>query len=310
MKVEHLASFTQHEGKNLFLTLQVSKSVLDQAPLLNDILDLLAWSGNSFMGISLMAAILNKKESELYTPLNLGVSLHLLQKAKDGERYDIHRLVRQVRQMQFPITNRVQWIKDICQRLGDWFEERRKEFTNLSTFEAEIDHLKEWLKNAKPHSSNHSARLTWLQAYPPYHWGKYNESQQLVQSALSLLSKTSEEDPKLKANTLNDLGCTYYHLGQFRKGLKYQIQAMQIQQETFGELHADTASSFNNLIYSLTKLKKFKEARDRLNDYLDQLPQDHQKYEELSSLKNFIHKEERKSMGSVPSKKKKKNKKK
>jgi hypothetical protein len=47
----------------------------------------MAWSGNSFMGISLMAAILDKKEPELYNPLNLGVSLHLLQKEQDGERY-------------------------------------------------------------------------------------------------------------------------------------------------------------------------------------------------------------------------------
>jgi len=71
MKGELLSSFTKHE-ENLFLTLQVSKPVLEQAPLLIDILDLLAWSGNSFMGISLMAAILNKKEPELYNPLNLG----------------------------------------------------------------------------------------------------------------------------------------------------------------------------------------------------------------------------------------------
>jgi tetratricopeptide (TPR) repeat protein len=519
MRGELLSSFTKHE-ENLFLTLQVSKQVLDQEPFLNDILDLLAWSGNSFMGISLMDAILNKKEPDLFQPLNIGVSLHLLQKAQGGERYDIHRLVRRVRQEQFPIANRVQWIKDTCQRLGDWFEERRKEFSDLPAFEAEMDHLKQWLSHVKPSSSIHTSRLTWLQAYPPYHWGKYNESHQLVQSAFSLLAETSEKDPKLQANILNDLGYTYSQLGEFQKSLEYHNQALKIRQETFGEQHPDTATSLNNvggtygnlgdhnkaleyqlralkiqqqlfgeqhqdtaqslnnvgleygekgdhkkalkynlraleirqqlfgeqhpdtanslnnvggtyaylgdhekalkyqlraleirqqlfgeqhpdtatslnnvggtygdlgdhkkalkfklraleirqklfgeqhpdtanslnnvgytyanmgnrsealkyfmrsfdiirqllgeqhhktattlvnLIYSLTKLKRFQQARDRLNDYLEQLPQDHPKYEKLSNLKNVIHKEERKSMGSVPSKKKKKKKKK
>ncbi|NIM11894.1 MAG: tetratricopeptide repeat protein [Candidatus Aminicenantes bacterium] len=479
MKVEYWSSFTRHEEKNLFVTLQVSKAVLEQAPLLNDIIELLTWSGTSFMGISLMSAILDKKEVDLYHSLDLGISLRLIQKAEDEKRYDIHRLVRRVRQEQFPITDKIEWVKDVCQRLGDWFEERRQEFTNLPFFEVEIDHLKEWLEHIKPHSLHHASRLTWLQAYPPYHWGRYKESHHLVQSAFSLLEKAAELDPKLKANILNDLGTTYgswgnlgdsldyykqaldiqlenlgeFHadtalslvnvgtvyghlgddrkaleckqraleirlqlfgeqhpdtatslasvgrtygeLGNHRKALDYEKRALKIRRQLFGDQHPDTATSFNDigviyndpvgdhlealkfyqraleilsqlfgeqhpdtasslknigrayfelgsyieaynyveksfnirqkllgeqhpktadsldgLIRCLTKLKKFDEASDRLNEYLDQLPEDHENYKELEALKKIINKEKRKGMGAIPSGKRKKKKKK
>ncbi|MCX6579874.1 MAG: tetratricopeptide repeat protein [Candidatus Aminicenantes bacterium] len=246
MKGVLLSSFTGHE-KDLFLTLQVSKPVLAQAPLLNDILDILAWSGTAFMGISLLAALLGKTEAELFTPLHLGESLHLLQKTPEKERYDIHRLVRQVRQEQSPLTQREQWIKEVCQRLGDWFEERIEEFTHLPAFEAEMDHLKQWLEHVRPYHSVHSARLTWLQMYPPYYWGKYREAQQLVQSAFTLLSENSEEDLRLKANILNDLGTMYLKLGENQKALENQMQSLEIRQILFGEQHPDTTISYNNV---------------------------------------------------------------
>jgi len=431
MKGDSLSSFTKHE-KDLFLTLQVSKPELARAPLLNDILDILAWSGAAFMGVSLLAALLGKREAELFTPLHLGVSLHLLQKTPEGERYDIHRLVRRVRQEQCPIAQREQWIKDTCQRLGDWFEERNREFTHLPAFEAEMDHLKQWLDNVNPYSSNHSARLTWLQQFPPSHWGKYREAQRLVQSAFTLLSENSEEDPKLKANILYDLGIAYNKLGEFpkalenhmqalkirqqfsgeqyldkarsfnsvgitysdlgdhKKALEYMLRALEIRQQLSGEQHYDTAASFNNvgitygdlgdhkkaleyklralniqqktfgeqhphtaiynnnigttygylgdhekalgyrlraldiqkqllgehhpdtavtlqnLIYSLMKLKRFQEAGERLDEYLERLPQDHPMYENLSGLKKTIQNEKRKGLHGIPGKKKKK----
>jgi tetratricopeptide (TPR) repeat protein len=390
MKGYMLSGFTKHE-ENLFLILQVSKPVLAQVPLLNDILDILAWSGSAFMGVSLLAALLGKTEAELSTPLQIGESLHLLQKTQGGERYDIHHLVRRVLQEQYPIAHREQWIKDTCQRLGDWFEVRRKEFRDLPVLEMEMDHLKQWLNHVKPYHSSHVARLTWLQGYPPYYWGKYRESRRLVQAASALLSESSEENPKLKANILDDLGyayskqeefkkgleCqtqalkirqqlfgeqhpdtalsiynvgkTYVELGDYKKALDYQLRALEIQKKLLGEHHPDTANSLGsagcsylllgnpnaaldyvtraydilyqmlgefhqntvvalaNIVYSLFKLKRFQEAGERLDEYLDRLPLEHPKFQELSDLKKLIQKKKRKGLGlhGMPGKKKK-----
>ncbi|MGE5343300.1 MAG: tetratricopeptide repeat protein [Candidatus Omnitrophota bacterium] len=254
-----LSSFTDHE-QNLFVTLEISKDVLKTAPELDEIIDVLAWSGNSFMGISLLTAVLDKKEAELIPALNIGLSLRILQKDRDAERYDIHRLIRQVRQEQFPIKDRIEWIKAVCQQLGDWFEQRRQEFSALPAFEAEIDHLKQWLTHIMPHSSLHAARLTWLQAYPPYHWGKYQESNQMVQSAFNLLEKTETQDLALKANILNDLGATLNSLGKINSGLEYDKQALEIRLKLFGEQHADTAMSLNNIGGVLDDLGQYDEA--------------------------------------------------
>ncbi|HLP59051.1 MAG TPA: tetratricopeptide repeat protein, partial [Candidatus Deferrimicrobium sp.] len=428
---KHYSGLTKHET-DIFKTLQISQSILNEAPILENIINLLSWSGNAFMGISLMAAILDKKETELLDPLEMGVSLHILHKEQDKERYDIHRLVRRVRQEQIPLSDKSEWVKNVCQRLGDWFEERRQKFTDLPTFEAELDHLKQWLNHVLPISNYHSARLTWLQAYPPYHWGKYKESQLLVQSAFTLLSENSEEDPKLKANIINDMGATYSQFGEFQKALEYHMQALEIRQQTFGEHHSDMAMSYNNigsahgylgddkkaleyklraleicqqlfgeqhpdtaislsnvgksygelgdhkkaleyklraleihekifgerhpdtatslnnvgytyremgnyneaikylarafdiycqllgelhqntavalfnLIYSLIKLKRFPEAGERLDDYLERLPQDHPNFKYLSGLKKDIQTEKRKGLHGMPGKKKNK----
>lgn len=140
MAGEMLSSFTKHE-QDLYLTLQVNEPVLRTAPLLQEILDLLAWSGSSFMGLSLMAAMLKVKETDLYHPLTLGTELHLLNKEPEGERYAIHRLVGHVRREQAPISARKKWMIEVCQRLGDWFEKQRQDFIALTAFEGEIDHL-------------------------------------------------------------------------------------------------------------------------------------------------------------------------
>ncbi|MCK4760707.1 MAG: tetratricopeptide repeat protein [Candidatus Aminicenantes bacterium] len=260
MKGDFLASFTRHEEENFFATLRVSQEVLDETEFFEDILDLLAWSGNSFMGISLMAAILEKKVADLYLPLKLGVTLRILQKSEEGERYDIHQLVRRVRQEQVPISGKTGWAEDVCLRLGDWFEERRYEFTDLPVFEAEIDHLEEWQQHAESCSGNQAARLTWLQAYPPFHWGIYRETHRLVKSALALLEKSRDPDQKIKANIFNDLGFTYDVLGKFSQALECGKKALDIRREELGEQHRDTAVSFNNVGSFYMNIGKYDEA--------------------------------------------------
>ena len=55
LRGELLSSYTRHE-QDIFRTLQISGQVFAEAPLLEKILKVLAWSGSSFMGISLWPA--------------------------------------------------------------------------------------------------------------------------------------------------------------------------------------------------------------------------------------------------------------
>ena len=249
----YLASFTKHDA-DLFRTLKIDEDVVQEEPLLDDILNILTWSGPAAMGLSLMAALLGKKESEFAGALALGTQLKLLQKNSDEERYTLHRLVREVRRCEKPLTERDDWVNQMCVRLGDWFEELRKDFLELSRFEIEIDHLMAWCDNAEHKAPLHACRLTWLQAYPAYHRGMYQKSHEYISRSREIYVNAGLPDTKLFADLLNDLGTIHGFLGNNRKGLQYNEIALKIHFEHLGELHQDTAMSLENVGHHYNRL--------------------------------------------------------
>lgn len=242
-----LSSFTRHEA-DLYSTLRINEEILNEEPRLRQILDLLTWSGAAPMGLSLMCALLDVHEKTALTnALGLGSALRLLQKAPDRERYTLHRLVREVRREDAPITNRLNWVNEVCRRIGDWFQYHRRDFIDLPRFEAEIDHLRSWQENAFNYAPEHASRLAWLQGYPPFHRGSYQEAKEQLEKALDLFAKTREKDREMEAHLRNDLSVIYSDLGNYPKGLIYANKALELRLSLFGEKHADTAMSFHNV---------------------------------------------------------------
>lgn len=257
---ERVASFTGHKA-DLYSTLKINEEVFNEEPRLKDILDLLTWSGSAPMGESLMCALLDAANPiELTSALGLGTALRLLQKTPDAESYSIHRLVSEVRREEIPLQERQDWVNNICQQIGDWFEARREDYTELSNFETEIDHLQAWQEYAGHYVPEHSSRLIWLQAYPSYHQGHYQETKNWVEKALTLFEQFNEGDLKLKANLLNDLGFCYESLGDYKRALEYAKKSLKIRLELFGEQHRDTASSFDRVGNDYGLLKDYKRA--------------------------------------------------
>jgi tetratricopeptide (TPR) repeat protein len=190
--------------------------------------------------------ILVTSRTALTNALGLGLTLLLLQKTPNDERYAIHRLVREVHREDVPLTERKNWAHDICRRIGAWFQERRRNFTDLANFEAEIDHLRTWQEYAVECASQYASRLLWLQGYPPFPRGRIREAQELVEKALVLFEQMEEKDRELEAHLSNDLGTIYSVLGNSH-ALEYQEKSLVIRQELFSEQHPDTATSFNNV---------------------------------------------------------------
>ncbi len=253
-------SFTRHEA-DLYSTLKIDEEVFAEEPRLREILDLLTWSGPAPMGQSLLSALLDvQNPTELTGALSLGVALRLLLKTPETESYAVHRLVREVRRENMPLAEHLDWGNSICQRIGNWFQERRQNFADLPQFEAEIDHLRAWQDHALHHAPQHASRLTWLQAYPHYHRGRYQEAKEGVEKAEELFEQVQPEDSQLKAHVLNDLGTTYFLLGDYQRGLEHYEKALAIQQEVLGERHPDTATSLNNLGSVYGNLGKYEQA--------------------------------------------------
>lgn len=255
----HRDSLTQHEA-DIYSTLKINETLFDEEPLLREVLDLLTWSGSAPMALSLLCAALGQdKTSALTGALSLGVALRILQQP-DGERYAIHRLVREVRREDVPLETRCDWAEICGKRLGDWFEQHRRDFRDLPIFEAGLDHLEAWRQNAERLELTLLAvRMIWLQAYPAYHWGRYVDSQRDIERALALYDQSALLDSALQAHLLNDLG-TVTSMGNIKAALKLAEQALAIRHGLYGEEHSDTAFSLANVSSIYNKLGKHEEA--------------------------------------------------
>jgi len=237
------SSFTKHET-DLYSTLKVNEEVLQEDERLRDVLDLLTWSGSAPMGESLMCALLGVQSPvELTNALGLGTSLRLLRKTPDTNSYAIHRLVSEVRREEIPLAERREWVNVICQRIGDWFQARKDGFSDLTDYEAEIDHLRAWQEHAGDYASTHASRLIWLQAYPSHHRGRYQEAKKQVEKALDAFNKEPTPDRELLANLLIDLSVCYRELGEYQSALDYGEKSLAIWQELHSEHHDDTATA-------------------------------------------------------------------
>lgn len=146
------------------------------------------------------------------------------------------------------------------QRLGDWFEAIRDDFTALPAFEMEFEHLRAWQKYAEAISRVESVRLLWLQGYPAYHRGRYEQAKQLVQLALTLYEQCDLTDRLLQANLLNDLASCDLSLGEYGCVLELGQKALKLRKELFGEKHPDIATSINTLANGYSGLRQYDQA--------------------------------------------------
>lgn len=238
-----VSSFTKHEA-DLYRTLRLSEGLLEEERYLRDILDLLTWSGSAPMSTDLISHLLDLSDGSLAGSLALGAELRLLQRNHSADTYALHRLVGEVRRGEVILEQRLDWVDAMCNRLGDWFHGKKRDFLQLTRFESEIDHLKKWQENAAEFAPLHSSRLMWLQAYPAYHRAQYAEARNYVVEAQRIFDQLQDTNRELQANLLNDLYVINTETGH---GPIDPSEALSIRRELFGELHPDIADSLDNL---------------------------------------------------------------
>lgn len=229
----------------------VNRLTNDDFVLKEDILNLIAWSDPASMGPSLIAAIMNKRQEDLQNALNEGIASGALIDITRGYRLNSDLLEKQ--KTQFPISDRKEWVINVCRRMGDWFDARRKDSEAMAEFDAELPLLPKWLTHVKPYSIYHMSRLTWLQAYPLYYQGKYEDALQLVQKAMSGLDEAqtpgaeAEDFFKLKANLFQDIAAITDELGNPGEALTYYQQALEILEQHLHRLKAEKAEIISNI---------------------------------------------------------------
>jgi len=119
-------SFTKHDG-DVWAALRIGEEVWSQEPILEDALKVLTWSGNSPMGLKLLAFLTNApSETELIAALRLAESLRIVSPAPDRLAFVLHALVREAQRRAWPIEEMRPWAEVVSKRVGEWFQNRRE----------------------------------------------------------------------------------------------------------------------------------------------------------------------------------------
>ena len=253
-------TFTEH-NKSIIRTLQISERLLNETRFLEDVLDILAWSGKSSMGYSLLRELVGTTDNfALKNALGVALELRFIKQEENTERYAIHRLLARVRRHEKPLEQNQEWHRKIVQGIERWFEPKIYDFNDLVEFEAEIAHLNEWQEQTFRMLSSESVLLTALRANPLHHRGDYQKANNWLTTAYQNYQQESLDNRKLLADLKNFLGVNYSNLGNHQETLKLHKQALEMRRELFGEKHPKVAISLNNLGSTYTDLGNNQEA--------------------------------------------------
>lgn len=247
-------SFTKHD-RSIIQTLRISEKIINEKPLMVEILKVLAWSGSSAMGISLLKALVEneddsteaEKEFEFNNALAEAHKLRLLKKDKNEERYTIHRLIAKVTRYEIPLENQKEWILKIVRKLEHWFEPKIYEFSDLAEFESEIEHLQEWQNNISKNYPKEAILLTALRANPLHYRGNFQQARYWIENAFDLYRKQNCKDEKLLAILELFMGVNCSALGNHQKGLEHYKISLEIWRELFGENNSQFARILSNI---------------------------------------------------------------
>ncbi len=253
-------SFTKHD-KSIIRTLGISERLLEEKPLLKDILDILSWSGKSFMGYSLLHALVGiNDEFTLLNTLSDAINLRLVKKDENSDRYSIHRLLARVRQTEKPLATRKEWHLNIVKRMEVWFRNKNEESKTFSDAEIELDHLKAWQKSTLEYIPSEAIWLIVLESNPLMVRGNYHEAKEYVKRALQLYERENLTDNLLLANLYNALSQPYIFLGKSEKAKSYIEKALDFYNKNIVNDKKLQAELLSNLGSVYDELKNFEEA--------------------------------------------------
>ena len=173
----------------------------------------------------------------------------------DLKRVRLRRLIAKILQEEDRGICPVRLAADVVPRLCSWFEDLRLDHRNLPILESEARHLRAWGLHAGDLPDPDQARLKWLEAYPAYLRGHYEESLRILRQAqgrlASAISSGSVVDTTrlLHASILNDIGAMTCETGgkSPEAAAAPLSEALAIRKDVLGRDHEDTAMTMANL---------------------------------------------------------------
>ena len=145
--------------------------------------------------------------------------------------------------------------------IRDRFKEIKDGFEHLALYQLEQPHSENWALHAKEHSWPQQAALIWLQAFPFYHLGQYQEAKQLVEQAQKAHDQFEAlNQGELTADLLNDYHSVLHQLGDYQRSFEYCQKALNLRLKLLDENHPNVATSYANLSTCFACLGQYEKA--------------------------------------------------
>jgi hypothetical protein len=122
-------------------------------------------------------------------------------------------------------------------RVIAWFSTLLGDPQQVSRFEAELDHLREWHDHAVRFAPTLAARLTWLRIYVPLQRGQPQEIRRLIEQGLEEYQQYQCDDKALFACLHHDPAFALDALGDPKRALEEAGRALAIRRGLFGDAH-------------------------------------------------------------------------
>lgn len=121
--------------------------------------------------------------------------------------------------------------------------------------------------------------------------GEIEKGLEFQEKSLKLRISLFGEEHRETALSYNNIGAAYHEANRFREALSYLEKSSEIREKTLGFEHAETIDSLTNLIICMIKLRKMREAYEKVSSFLKHLPSSHPKHMEISSMLITIDRE-------------------
>ncbi|NQY20852.1 MAG: tetratricopeptide repeat protein [Campylobacteraceae bacterium] len=219
-----IRSFTNHEN-NIAKTLSLSKTLLKENKLLDDVIYLLSWGANEPLDKKLIAIILNEKSTSLIKSIALGLKLKFIKKTEDG--YTLHRLVKDIWKEKEKLD--VNFSEKVSKNLSQYMKKIKDDFLKLREMDKSSIQAKTWANQID--DKYLKASLINYSIYPDYHRGKYSIAINEMKHIYKLFK--NDIDSEIHSEILNNMGCLTDFLGNSKEGIVFYKKALEMKRRIY-----------------------------------------------------------------------------
>lgn len=231
-------SFTKHEN-NIANTLTISEKVINEVPLLKEILNLLSYGANEPIDKELITKLLGCEEIEIIEAIKIGIKLKYIKESSQG--YTIHRLLREVWKIQEKPNE--EFTSNTAENLAKYIYKIKDDFFNLSKLEKANLFSEQWINYLK--NNDTKAILIAYRAYLDFYKSDFENGLKIVHKAFNIIQN---KESLICAEILMYKGSLSYELGDRELAKELHEKSLKIYRNYYKEKdYIDIATSLDHL---------------------------------------------------------------